>query len=251
MKLSLKYAFTVTSALLCLNAYAENQVFSSEEQQVSLIELYTSEGCSSCPPADKWLNSLKKDPGLWNEFIPLAFHVDYWDYIGWKDQYANKNNSDRQRRYARQQSLTTVYTPGFIFNGKEWRKWFGSRSLSFYESGKLPGKLIIERNRTQIKADFQTQQYSNKALIMNLALVGFGISSEINRGENSGKTLNHDFVVLDHTINLIERQKNGNYSGQFQLPRTHLKAEKYGLVAWISSSNDQTPIQATGGLLEN
>ena len=180
----------------------------------------------------------------------MAFHVDYWDYIGWKDRFAKKVYSERQRRYAQQQSLSTVYTPGFILNGKEWRKWFNSRRLNFKDSSEMPGKLVIERNRTQIKADFSTEHYSNRALIMNLALVGLGISSEVNRGENSGRTLHHDFVVLEHTINLIERQKDGNYQGQFQLPRTHLKAEKLALVAWISSTSDLMPIQATGGYLD-
>ncbi|MCK5360690.1 MAG: DUF1223 domain-containing protein, partial [Gammaproteobacteria bacterium] len=65
-------------------AYAEEKHFSSGEGKVNLVELYTSEGCSSCPPAEKWMNNLKDDPRLWQHFVPLAFHVDYWDYIGWK-----------------------------------------------------------------------------------------------------------------------------------------------------------------------
>lgn len=250
MKNVLKCWFTVCYLVISQSALAENEIFSSDENQTSLIELYTSEGCSSCPPADKWLNSLKNDSGLWQNFIPLAFHVEYWDYIGWKDVYANKKFSDRQRRYARQQALSTVYTPGVILNGMEWRKWFDSRSLEFSQTGKLPGKLKVQRNRTQVIANFQTKQYSNKALLLNLALVGFGITSDIKRGENSGRTLNHEFIVLDHTINLIERQKDGNYSGNFQLPRTHHNAERFALVAWLSSPNDQTPIQATGGYLK-
>jgi len=63
--------------------------FSSGTNHVSLVELYTSEGCSSCPPADRWFSELKRDDGLWREFVPLAFHVDYWDYIGWQDRFAS------------------------------------------------------------------------------------------------------------------------------------------------------------------
>ena len=93
--------------------------FESGEHKVSLLELYTSEGCSSCPPADRWLSDLKNHHQLWKNVVPVAFHVDYWDYIGWQDRFADGRYSQRQRDFAREQSLTTVYTPGFILNGKE------------------------------------------------------------------------------------------------------------------------------------
>ena len=107
--------------------------FKSATEQTGMLELYTSEGCSSCPPADSWLSSLKNEDGLWREFIPLAFHVDYWDYIGWKDRFASPKNSNRQRQYARGQSLKTVYTPGFLYNGEEWRGWFIRRFIDLPE----------------------------------------------------------------------------------------------------------------------
>jgi len=80
----MKISALISSAIMIwgMSQAAYAQTFNSSTQQVNLIELYTSEGCSSCPPADKWLNSLKEQQGLWTEFIPLAFHVDYWDYIG-------------------------------------------------------------------------------------------------------------------------------------------------------------------------
>ena len=70
---------------------------SSGETQVALIELFTSEGCSSCPPADRWLSQLKTDPNLWQEFTPIGFHVDYWDYIGWSDEFAQARFGDLQQ----------------------------------------------------------------------------------------------------------------------------------------------------------
>lgn len=72
----------------------------SGEERVRVIELFTSEGCSSCPPADAWLSGLMDDPGLWNSLIPVAFHVDYWDHIGWKDRFSDAAFTERQRRYA-------------------------------------------------------------------------------------------------------------------------------------------------------
>ena len=79
--------------------------FASGDRRVSLIELYTSEGCSSCPRADALLSSLKSRPDLWKSFIPLAFHVDYWDRLGWPDRFANTEWTLRQRRMA---SLTSM-----------------------------------------------------------------------------------------------------------------------------------------------
>ena len=92
--------FAIVFTMLSVTTQA--QTFESNNEQVSLIELYTSEGCSSCPPAERWLSKLADDESLWSHFVPLAFHVDYWDYIGWKDPYASKEYSQRQRRYALQ-----------------------------------------------------------------------------------------------------------------------------------------------------
>src|SRR5437867_10582189 len=74
--------------------------FQSQQNRTALLELYTSEGCSSCPPAEAWLSKLKDAPGLWRDFVPIAFHVDYWDSLGWKDPFAIKAYSERQRDYA-------------------------------------------------------------------------------------------------------------------------------------------------------
>ncbi len=102
--------------LMSLSLTASAQTFTSTDKRVSVLELYTSEGCSSCPPADEWLSKLKQDDRLWSEIIPLAFHVDYWDYIGWQDPFANKRYSQRQRQYARDKNVRTVYTPGTLLN---------------------------------------------------------------------------------------------------------------------------------------
>ena len=93
-------------------------VFQSGPLRVNVLELYTSEGCSSCPPADRWLSGLKQDDRLWREIIPIAFHVDYWNYIGWQDRFSSPVYSERQRHYARNKGLSTVYTPGFLLNGR-------------------------------------------------------------------------------------------------------------------------------------
>ena len=102
-------------------ATVEPLEFASGRSRVALIELYTSEGCSSCPPADRWLSKLRNERQLWRDYVPIAFHVDYWDYIGWRDRFAHTEYSNRQRQYQREGGTGVVYTPGFFNNGEEWR----------------------------------------------------------------------------------------------------------------------------------
>src|ERR1043166_4668155 len=85
-----------------VNCQSAPLLFQSTQTQVSLLELYTSEGCSSCPSAENWLSHRKTSAGLWKDFVPLAWHVDYWDHLGWRDPWGSKSFSDRQRAYATQ-----------------------------------------------------------------------------------------------------------------------------------------------------
>ncbi len=215
--------------------------------QVDLIELYTSEGCSSCPPADRWVSSLEDNPGLWRKFIPMAFHVDYWDYIGWVDRFASPAFTARQYTYAAQQSMRTVYTPGFFRNGKEWR-WRGSRPGE-NEGGRFAGVLSLEVKAETAEVHFATSQ-QDLVLSANLALLGFDISTQVKAGENNGRKLTHNFVVLSvEQVNL--QLKADGYEGLLPVPTTNVEAPRYALVAWISSADNQDPIQAVGGWLSD
>src|SRR5438552_17449486 len=98
-------------------------VFETGNTQSTLIELFISEGCSSCPPAEKWLSGLKSNRDLWKKIVPVAFHVDYWDRLGWRDRFAKPEFTSRQQRYAAAWGGDSGYTPGFVVNGKEWRGW--------------------------------------------------------------------------------------------------------------------------------
>ena len=115
---------TLTLSLLSpLVTATDRQELNSGPEQVTLVELYTSEGCSSCPPADRWLNKKVGDDDLWTRFVPVALHIDYRDYIGWRDRFANPEYTDRQRLIASTHSERTIYTPEVVLNGKPWRKW--------------------------------------------------------------------------------------------------------------------------------
>src|SRR6266568_5239394 len=186
------------SVLLVVTVNAQNTplTFQSSGKQTALIELYTSEGCSSCPPAETWLSRLKESPGLWKDFVPLAFHVDYWDYLGWGDPWANKSFSDRQRAYAKQWRSDSIYTPGFVLDGKEWRDWSG-RKDGPKSAGVKAGVLTVsasDTNRWQVS--FAPANTDGADYEVHAALLAGGLSSNVKAGENRGRLLRHDFVVL-------------------------------------------------------
>ncbi len=221
--------------------------FRSTVDQVGLLELYTSEGCSSCPPADQWLSGLLDNENLWREFIPLAFHVDYWDYIGWKDRFASPDFSERQREYARQQSIPAVYTPGFVYNGSEWRNWFVRRFFDF-PRGDLPGVLELVISDRVADVHFKTTVTAAKNLEITVALLGFGLSTKVEAGENSGRDLTHNFVVLGISRLRLE-QADDEFSAIVELPESQVTARRYAVVAWVSNTSHQAPLQAVGGWL--
>src|SRR2546428_3516503 len=186
------------SVLLVVTVNAQNTPpkFQSSGKQTALIELYTSEGYSSCPPAETWLSRLKESPGLWKNFVPLAFHVDYWDYLGWRDPWASKSFSDRQRAYAKQWHSDSTYTTGFVLNGKEWRDWSGHKGGP-KSAGVKAGVLTVsssDTNRWQVS--FAPPNAANADYEVLATFLASGLSSDVKAGENRGRLLNHDFVGL-------------------------------------------------------
>lgn len=215
-------------------------VISSGETQTTLIELYSSEGCSSCPPADQFVSQFRNSDELWSKYIPLVFHVDYWDYIGWADVFASPAYSNRQRNHRKQGNLSSVYTPGFVVNGKEWAGFFKPwRALPEYEQ--TVGELTVEVDRHVVNLSFPA---SKNKLKYHLAIVGVGLLTEVKAGENAGHDLPHDFVVLDH------QSQTGTTSATLNLPLiVGHQPEQYALVAWVTEKDSLRPIQAAGGYL--
>ncbi len=231
-----------------LGAQALPTRFSSGEAQVALLELYTSEGCSSCPPADRWLSKLQDDPRLWRELIPVALHVDYWDEIGWTDVFASPAHTTRQQDYVRHAGLSQVYTPGLVLQGREWRGWFRGQDLHL-PAARIAGPLTIDvLDGSQATIRFVPPEKSANELRYTIALLGIGVESAIGRGENAGKRLRHDFVVLAEHSGPLELL-NGEYGANMPLPASHRSAARYALVAWVSRGSDPAPLQAAGGWL--
>lgn len=232
-------------ALFLNSAQAElNQVYSSAGKNTQLVELYTSQGCSSCPPADRWLTQLKQHPQLWTEVIPVAFHVDYWDWIGWQDRFASAAFGQRQRWYKKQGAIKSVYTPGFVVDGIEWRGWFEGHSLPAPLNKQ--GVLEAEVNDHQIKVRYQrnTQQPDATKLQLQVVLLGFDLETPVLRGENTNRTLKEDFVVLWHET------ANADSNWSFDLPDlSSLPTKNLGFAAWTTSGDSGRPLQVVGGTL--
>lgn len=216
------------------------QEWRSGPVQTDIIELYTSEGCSSCPPADRWLSSLKGRPGLFSEFIPMAFHVDYWDYIGWKDRFAKPAYSERQRQYVREGHVSQPYTPGIVINSKEWRQWFrGKRDWD--SSQKTVGELSAMLDDSgQLTVLFDEKGAGQ----LHVAFLGMGVKTKVKAGENKGRELSHDFVVLD--VLTVPGENRWSLS----LPETpDVGQEKTAIAIWVAPRNSQRIMQVAGGYL--
>ena len=201
---SRKFAFgmlaAVSSAVLPSSVFAACDARSGPKT-AALVELYTSEGCSSCPPADQQLSRLRQalDPAA--EVVPLALHVDYWDYIGWKDAYAQGAFSERQSWLVRANQKKTVYTPQFFVGGAELRSWRGELGSKVRQLNALPAAAAIRIQASlaaggALALDAEAHAGSSPAALY-LALAESGLASKVTRGENSGATLAHDHVVRE------------------------------------------------------
>lgn len=239
----------IFGALLCAQSVFAEKVFKSGIEQTSLLELYTSQGCYSCPPAENWLNALKDSPELWSQVVPVAFHVDYWDYLGWKDPYGMKRNQQRHYAYKFQGHTNAIYTPEVILNGADytiWRQGEAPRLPATSNVGELELSIDDEKG---IRVFFSSREKSTAALKANIALLGFGIVAKIAAGENDGKTLHHEFVALE------QNSKTAHPVGQlylWQFPNiesSHAR-ERSALIAWLDKEGDNRPIQATGGWID-
>lgn len=155
----------------------------------TVVELYTSEGCSSCPPADKWLSTLKGKPDV----LALAFHVNYWDRLGWVDRFASPEATSRQHELAHIAGSAQVYTPQVVVGGRDWRQW---PQLPASGKANAPNAVAVSLQR---EGDTVTAQIAaapeSRRLAGYWAVLEDGHESKVKAGENSGETLRHDHVV--------------------------------------------------------
>ncbi|MEP7100985.1 MAG: DUF1223 domain-containing protein [Burkholderiales bacterium] len=158
-----------------------------------IVELYTSEGCNSCPPADKWLSRLKADPSV----VALAFHVDYWDRLGWKDRFASPAFTQRQTEQQRSSGARFSYTPQVIVDGADRPDW-PRASIAPQGRSLAPVEVVLARDGIRIDATVKPVAGAPMRLAAYWAVTEQGHVSAVKAGENEGVTLNHDYVVRDY-----------------------------------------------------
>jgi hypothetical protein len=173
----------------------------------ALVELYTSEGCSSCPPADRWLRSLRAGGPEPDRLVPLALHVDYWDYIGWKDPFARPQFSGRQRELAALARSRIVYTPQVLLAGKDYRGWSSPERFrrAVAAVNTMPSRARIELALGPVGAVPSSVRAAaavpapadREGAALYVALYENGLSNRVGAGENRGATLAHDYVVRE------------------------------------------------------
>lgn len=233
-----------TALCLLLSPPGHALTISSNPGSGHFLELYTSQGCYSCPPAERWISELKSEQRLWQDLFPINFHVDYWDHLGWKDPFARAEFSERQRQYARLRHSKNVATPGFVINGKGWNGYFWG--------GKLPRKKTLSRYRFDAEVDeaeivVRFLKGKSTRLRVHAAVLGFGIETAVPRGENAGKRLHHDFVVIGYERLDIASK---DFDGPVRIPfpaTVDVSHERRSIVVWLSERNDPSPLQVAAG----
>ncbi|MEP7255216.1 MAG: DUF1223 domain-containing protein [Ferruginibacter sp.] len=214
-----------------------NSVIDNEETGFVVMELFTSQGCSSCPPADEILGmyALKNDEHI----IPIAFHVDYWNRLGWVDSFSNNIFSQRQRAYAEKFNLESIYTPQLIINGQKQLTGSDENRIATITNGFLKEESTVTIKISAIKTGdgkvvvdyIVSNVHSNSSI--NAALVQRNIITQIKAGENRGVELNNYNIVRDFkTVQLT------GVSGSFilQLPKGN-SPSNYQVVLFVQENN--------------
>jgi hypothetical protein len=224
----------------------------SGTQTTALVELYTSEGCDSCPPADRWL-AATFGPGFdLRRAVPLAFHVDYWDRLGWKDRFASSVHTERQYAEMRAGGARFVYTPQVLVQGRDfpsWRSGGGAFATAVADANARPARAQIaieatpQRSGVAVNADARVPNASERrGATLHLALVDSGLVSDVKAGENAGARLAHDHVVRAFRVG-PEVDSDGTAKIAAQLPWPAEPGRAPTLVAFVQSA-------ATGAVLQ-
>jgi hypothetical protein len=222
-------------------AGAAEVTFRSGPDPVALVELFTSEGCSSCPPAEQWLAARRTDPGLWREFVPVAWHVTYWDHLGWPDRLAQRAFTDRQYAYAAAWHRNSVYTPCFVRDGREWQPGRGAAAPP--TAGMLRARYDSQTGILQVA--FRPSSPADLPLDVHVARLGGGLVTPVRAGENSGRTLEHEFAVLAVAQGPLLRE-GAAFRGTVTLPSAP-STPRRALAVWVTRRGGLVPLQAAGG----
>ncbi|MEO8710746.1 MAG: DUF1223 domain-containing protein [Parafilimonas sp.] len=225
----------MSSSFSCTDSSAKNSARSKADNGFAVVELFTSEGCSSCPPADAAVARLLKKYS--NNVYVLGYHVDYWDNLGWKDMFSSAAYTQRQREYGKFFKLSSIYTPQIVVNGTE--QFIGS------DENKLNDAVTKDLQQTSTaKLTIDATATDNKTVIVNyttdvtnakvkIALIQLVAENKIKRGENSGATLHHVNIVRD--LKIVSASATGNVV--LNIP-DGLSEKGFRIIAFTQNIND-------------
>ena len=259
LKSCLKSFATAALGLSLSWGYADDNQISvtSGEFRVPVVELYTSEGCSSCPSADNWLRRFGASLNQDFNAVPLAFHVDYWNYLGWTDPYSRPAFTKRQREAPANRRRGGIYTPEFVVDGHEARGGDAIlRSIRKANAQKAEATIRVDvlsgggadEDASNIKAridvDMDADNRSGPGGVQAfVAIYESGITRKIGAGENHGRTLKHDFVVR-HWSRPIAIRKGANHAGvDLEIPADWSRAN-LGLAVVVLDRDSGETLQA-------
>ncbi len=236
----------ILAAILALPAHAADRLtVKSGDRQTAVVELYTSEGCSSCPPADRWLSRLVETPSDELDLLALSFHVDYWDYLGWKDRFGSRAYTSRQRQLGANNSQRTIYTPEFFVNGKETR---GSKTIldHIQQANRSSAPLQLELDVSHVDGHLVIRLLSPPTRAVSgpvhhrYLVYENNLSSDVTRGENRGETLRHQQVVRYMSRAITLKEEN-----HYRIPvATEWKRQDVGVAVIVTSPGSRQYLQA-------
>lgn len=250
MKNSILIFFAITlSSLFFLDCFMfpESEIagdFKTEKSKLetvntngfAVVELFTSEGCSSCPPADELLAKLQREASDKNIYL-LAYHVDYWDRLGWKDQFSSNDFTKRQEKYQDWLKLYVMYTPQFIINGTT--EFAGYNETALFEKvssalkAKQTGSLEITVNSAiaSINVNFKTHKIQEKSNLF-IAVIQKQAISKVERGENQGTTLRHVQIVKQLNSFPLDKKE-----GTVKIPRPeNFNSKDFEIIGFIQNT---------------
>lgn len=224
--------------------------------RVALLELYTSEGCNSCPPADRWVSNLPRPQLVPHRLVVLTFHVDYWNYLGWDDRFAQRRFTERQQALVRANGLRTAYTPQLLLNGRDYRDTDAIDQQVARINREAPrADLALSANirgtSVHIRAHVQSSgAAASEPMDLYLALYENNLESAVQAGENRGRRLRHDYVVRT-LIGPVAVQPDNTlrWEGQMTLAADWKRAD-LGLAAFVQSRRRGEVFQAAARTLE-
>jgi hypothetical protein len=213
----------------------------SGPQTAALLELYTSEGCSSCPPADRWFAQTALSP------VRIAFHVAYWDYLGWKDPFGDQRFTERQRQFATVAGARSVYTPQVVLGGRDFPEWRSAGTARAVEAiNARPAKAQLEISTTGAAASVKAalaRGVSTADLALFVALTESGLVTQVRAGENRGETLRHDHVARDLKM-ARDWSAKGELVAAADFATQPGKRERMRVVAFVQSLKTGEVLQA-------